>query len=66
MASDDQQYANGLRDGILTSLAGRQDSTDKRLDDHEVRIRLSERVQFGLLGAVFLMQVMPLIKDFIK
>ena len=56
---DDHDYEAGLRDGRLKSLERDMRETNNRIDHHERRLAIMERILFGLIGALFLIQFLP-------
>lgn len=58
---EEDAYQVGLRDGRLAALERLHVETEKRLDHHDKRLHMQERITFGLLGAVALIEFMPAI-----
>lgn len=61
--SNEHTYEEGLRDGRIAALEHMQHSQNSRLDKHESRISIQERITYGLLGAIALLEVIPLLRD---
>ena len=62
----DEAYQEGLRDGRLISLENSikelTRAHNERFQHHDKRITTQERITFGLLGAITLLQLMPFIE----
>lgn len=59
-------YEAGLRDGKIQALEKMVSSHQERLDHHETRLRAAERILYGLIGALALIELIPAIKELIK
>ena len=59
-------YETGLRDGRLDALEGNQKMHNERLDKHEIRLQTQERITYAILGAIALIEFLPLIKVLVK
>lgn len=57
-------YDDGVREGKLMTIELIQTQHDRRLDDVEGRVSTLERVSWMLVGAVGLVQLSPLLKEF--
>ena len=64
--AQNHDYEEGLRDGRLQALERMLEYHSDRLDDHDVRFKVLERIVYGVLGAILLIQLLPLIKDIIR
>ena len=60
----DHDYEAGLRDGKIEALEKMLCSHRERLDHHETRLRAAERILYGLIGAMALIEFVPAIKGF--
>jgi len=58
-------YDEGRRDGRLDAIEQMQAQQNNRLDDHSDRIRAQERVVYGLIGAIALIEIIPAVKSLI-
>ncbi len=56
------EYKEGLRDGRIESLERANEKAHDRLDAQDVRLTAQERITYGILGAITLIQVWPAIK----
>ncbi len=59
------EYEQGLRDGRLRAIEAMQVEQNERMDSHERRIQSAERIQHGLLGAIVLVQIIPMLEGII-
>ena len=59
-ASD--EYELGLRDGRLKAIETMQSYQNDRLDHHERRLQTAERIVYGLIGAIALIEIFPVLK----
>ena len=57
---DDLDYEAGRRDGRIESLERVQEAHNSRLDKHEIRLQTQERITYALLGAIALIEFIPL------
>ncbi|MCP3665743.1 MAG: hypothetical protein GY696_25150 [Gammaproteobacteria bacterium] len=57
----DTEYQAGLRDGRLGSLEKMVAGHDSRLDQHSRRLALAEKILYGLIGALALINFAPTI-----
>lgn len=55
-------YAEGLRDGKITSIEHMQTTQNRRLDGHDHRISNLERVAYIVLGIVLFLEFAPQLK----
>jgi len=55
-------YNEGRRDGRIEAIEKMQAHQNRRLDDHSDRIRAQERVVYGLIGAIALIEIIPAVK----
>ena len=65
----DHDYEAGLRDGKIEALEkmqaqhnARMEIFDDRFDKCDARLRLQEKITYGLLGAIALVEFLPQIK----
>ena len=58
----DNDYETGLRDGKISSLEKMQSNQNVRLDHHERRLIAAERIIYGLIGAIALIEFLPMLK----
>ena len=61
---ENHDYEAGLRDGQIISLKEMQLTQNKRLDSHDRRLSILERVAYSLCGIIALMQFWPAIARF--
>jgi len=67
MTSETDEYQRGLRDGRadgiqagrIEALERRQDHHESRVDGHERRLVLIERIIWGMAGVLFLSSIWP-------
>jgi hypothetical protein len=59
-------YDEGLRDGRLQALEDRAKLHGQRLDNHDTRLTAQERIVYAFLGAFALIQVWPVLKEFLR
>ena len=69
----DHDYESGLRDGKIGALEAiiakhdqRFEHHERRLTDHETRFAFLERIVWGLLGAISLIQFGPAIQGWLS
>lgn len=63
---DNHSYVEGLRDGKISALEKNETVHKERLDNHEKRLVVAERILYGLIGAITLIQlVIPIFGKFI-
>ena len=55
-------YQDGLRDGEIKAIKEMQRHQNDRLDSHERRLRIIERLFYAMLGAYFFIKFIPDIK----
>jgi len=55
-------YEEGRRDGRIEALEHMQLSQGLRLDHHERRLQVMERITYGLIGAIALAEFLPAIR----
>ncbi len=58
----EHDYDAGVRDGRIEAIERMQVDQNKRLDEHSDRIRAQERVVYGLIGAIALIEVLPALR----
>lgn len=59
------EYQQGLRDGKLQAIESMQVTQNRRMENHERRLQSAERILYGLIGALALVQIIPIVKGFI-
>ena len=57
-----EDYREGLRDGEIHAIKEMQKSQNNRLDDHDKRLSVLERVTYMVLGMIVLLEFLPTIK----
>ena len=62
----DSEYQDGLREGRLRALEESEANHGRRLDMHERRLTAQERITYALLGAIALVQILPVLKDLLR
>lgn len=63
MAGGEHTYEEGLREGRLRGIEETIVKHAERLDKHDLRLTSQEKISYAVLGAVFLIQVLPAIKQ---
>lgn len=58
------RYEDGLRDGRLSALEAMLSRHGERLDGHAKRLHIQERLAYGLMGAIFLLELAPALQRF--
>ena len=58
----DNDYDTGLRDGKIKSLESQANEHKERIDSQERRTRTIEKLVYGLVGAIALIEIIPAIK----
>lgn len=58
-------YHEGVRDGRIASLEAQRDDHNLRLDMHERRLQMQERITYGLIGAIALAEFLPTLRALI-
>lgn len=66
MLEENKTYHDGIREGKLIALERRMDNTDTRIDHHEKRLQILERLAWIMFGAILLLKFLPELQDFIK
>ena len=56
---DEHSYDEGVRDGRIQSLESIVKQHAEKFDHHENRLRIMERILYGLIGAFALIQFIP-------
>ena len=56
-------YAEGVRDGRLSTLEARADKHDEKIDSHERRLIHIERIIYGMVGILFLSSMLPELRE---
>ena len=59
-------YEQGLVEGRLAHLEETQENHTTKLDENELRWRANDRIIYGILGAIFFIQVLPVLREVIK
>ena len=57
-----EEYREGLRDGEIHALKEMQNAQNSRLDNHDKRISILERVTYMVLGMILLLEFLPTIQ----
>ncbi|MCU7900012.1 MAG: hypothetical protein KZQ66_11065 [Candidatus Thiodiazotropha sp. (ex Lucinoma aequizonata)] len=57
--SGDMSYESGLTEGRLTALENDTESIQEDIEKHENRIRFQERIAYGVMGAITLIEFGP-------
>jgi len=65
MPTADHDYQAGLRDGKIEAIEAMVAQHSKRLNGHEDRFVYLERIIWGLVGAIALMQFYPDLKAWV-
>ena len=60
------EYDAGRRDGELKALEIIQRNHSERLDHHERRLQMQERITYGLIGAIALAEFLPTIREILQ
>ena len=55
-------YNEGVRDGRLTSLETSVQNQNRRIDDITDSLKTIERIVYGLIGAIALIEIVPALK----
>ena len=58
----DHDYDAGVRDGHIKAILETQRRHEDRLDKHESRLLIAERVLYLIIGAISLIELLPSIK----
>lgn len=58
----DERYLEGLREGRLRGIEETVVKHGERLDKFDLRLTSQERISYAVLGAVALLNILPLIK----
>lgn len=58
----DERYMEGLMEGRLRGIEETVVKHGERLDKFDLRLNSQERISYALLGAVALLNIMPMIK----
>lgn len=66
MSDQNKTYCDGLREGKLITLERRMDSTDTRIDHHEKRLQILERLAWIMFGGLLLLRFLPEIQGIIS
>ena len=64
MTTDERTYEEGLIEGRILGIEETIAKHGGMLESHDIRIRSQERIQWAIIGAVTLMQILPTIRDF--
>jgi hypothetical protein len=59
------EYERGLRDGEVRALAEAVGRAHLRLDLHDKRLGVQERITYSLLGALMLIEFAPALQKFL-
>jgi len=66
MSVESKTYEDGVRDGQINAIEKMLSDHKGRLDNHSMRLRILERVVWGMLGAIALLEILPKIAPFMK
>lgn len=66
MHAYDSNYEHGLTEGRLNALEDGQNDINDELEKHQVRIAFQERIVYGVMGAVALLEFGPKMLEFVK
>ena len=58
-----KDYEDGLHEGRLRGIEETVNMHGTRLDSHETRITSQERITYAILGAVALLNLLPVLKS---
>lgn len=61
-----EDYEAGRRDGRIEALEQVQQSHAEKIDGLEKSLRIQERVVYGLIGAIGLIQMLPELKGILQ
>ena len=61
----ESDYERGLRDGEVKALSEGLGRAHNRLDIHEGRLAIQERITYSLLGALVLIEFAPALQNFL-
>lgn len=61
--NNNSEYDAGRRDGEIRALEIIQRTHSDRLDHHERRLQMQERITYGLIGAIFLAEFLPTLRE---
>ena len=56
------EYNEGVRDGRITSLESTLQNQNRRIDDITNSLKTIERIVYGLIGAIALIEIVPALK----
>ena len=59
----EKSYEAGLREGRIRGIEETINSHTVRLDKHESRLTVQERITYALLGAIALIEILPTIQS---
>lgn len=65
MAVNHTSYEDGLREGRLRGIEETVVKHGDRLDKFEIRLTSQERISYALLGAVALLNILPILRQVI-
>lgn len=63
---NDANYESGLTEGRLTALENDTEALQEDIEKHENRIRFQERIAYGVMGAVALLEFGPALIEMIS
>lgn len=66
MYAHDTNYEHGLTEGRLNALEDGQNDINDELEKHQTRISFQERIVYGVMGAVALLEFGPKMLEFVK
>lgn len=61
---EEHGYNEGLRDGRIKALEHVVSQHSRKFDSHESRLRIMERILYGLIGALALIEFLPKLQLF--
>jgi len=61
--SEPKTYEQGLIEGRIQHLEDRQAEDKSRLDANDERWKANDRIIYGILGAIALVQVVPVLRE---
>ena len=64
-ANDDASYDEGRRDGRIGTLETMVQHQNRRIDDVMASLKTIERIVYGLIGAIALIELVPALKAFV-
>jgi hypothetical protein len=62
----EHSYEEGLRDGRIDALERMVSHHNDRLDHHERRLQMIERIIYAMVGALALVELLPALKGILS